>query len=294
MNLPFVSIIIPTYNDWQRLALCLNSLAKQSYDQSSFEIIVVNNNAKDSQPIDLVLPINCKLLTEGKPGSYAARNAALKIADGEIIGFTDSDCIIDKDWIRNAVAIFEKDSSTDRIGGAIEIFFKAERPTKVELHDKIFAFPQESCVKGGYAVTGNMYSRRTVFDAIGLFDDTLMSGGDYQWGMLAQKNNFKIVFGRDVIVNHPARDSLKELVTKERRIGKGQANFTQFQKTGTKKVLIELFRLCKPRTWEIKKIFEQGRDLSLPEKISVIVLRHYIKISGDLNRIYHTNKKKNI
>ena len=139
-----------------------------------------------------------------------------------------------------------------------------------------------------------MFSRKTVFDAIGLFDDTLMSGGDYQWGKLAHEHNFKIVYGKHVIVNHPARDSLKELVTKERRIGKGQANFKQFQKKGAKKVMIELFRLCKPRTWEIKKIFEQGQDLSLGDKLSVVLLRHYIKISGDLNRIYHTNKKKNV
>jgi cellulose synthase/poly-beta-1,6-N-acetylglucosamine synthase-like glycosyltransferase len=288
MDLPFVSIIIPTYSDWFRLSLCLRSLAEQTYPQGGFEVIVVNNKIDDIAPADFLLHENMMLLKEPKPGSYAARNAALAVAKGSIIGFTDSDCVIDKDWILNAVALFEKHNEVHRIGGHIRIFFKGPRPTNIELHDKIFAFPQESCVKKGYAVTGNMFSRRYVFDKIGFFNEALLSGGDYQWGMLAERNGFNIVYVDDVVVNHPARDTLKELVKKEKRIGKGQAGFNKQIQRRKRDGFVELMKLAKPRIWEIKIIFEKGRDLDLVNKLSLVLIRHYVKITGDITRIYHS------
>ena len=252
---------------------------------------MVNNKIDELTPADFIVYENTVLLDEAKPGSYAARNTALKQAKGSIIGFTDSDCVTDSDWIINAVSLFERHNEVHRIGGHIEIFFKGERPTNVELHDKIFAFPQESCVRKGYAVTGNMFSRRYVFDKTGFFDDSLLSGGDYQWGMLAERNGFTIVYDADVKVGHPARDSLKELVVKEKRIGKGQAGFREQAGKRKRDLLLELVKLVKPRTWEIKIIFEKGRDLSLVNKVFVVLIRHYIKITGDVTRIYYSYKK---
>ncbi|MEO6220889.1 MAG: glycosyltransferase family A protein, partial [Ginsengibacter sp.] len=93
MNEPYVSIIIPTYNDWGRLLICLKALNKQSYSTKNFEIIVVNNNKFDNIPDRYEIPENCKIIPEVQVGSYAARNSALEIIKGEIIGFTDSDCV---------------------------------------------------------------------------------------------------------------------------------------------------------------------------------------------------------
>jgi glycosyltransferase involved in cell wall biosynthesis len=282
---PFVSIIIPTYCDWSRLSLCLDSLQNQSYSASDFEIIAVNNNPADLPPADFKLPANCTILTESKPGSYAARNAALRIAKGQIMGFTDSDCIADIDWITNAVTLFENNADVDRIGGRINIFFAKKRPSKVELHDRIFAFRQEGYVKNGYAVTGNMFSRRKVFDNIGFFNDTVMSGGDYLWGALANKNGHKIIFGDNVIINHPARPTLQELIKKEKRVAKGQSTFINKPDKGSLQVIKEFVQICKPRTWEIKRIFQEGRDLSLIDKLAVVTIRHYIIFVGSMSQI---------
>jgi len=290
-SVPFVSIIIPAYRDWIRLSLCLDSLTKQSWPQDQFEVIVVNNKPDDRAPEGFQLAENTVLIDETKSGSYAARNAALKISRGSIVGFTDSDCIVDKDWISNAVEIFENHPEIARIGGAINIFFKGNMPTVVELHDKIFAFPQEAYVKSGNAVTGNMFSRKMVFDRIGLFDDTLLSGGDHQWGMLAQQNGFPIIYGPNVQVNHPARDSLKELVIKEKRIGLGQANFKDANRLSSWAAFKQTLDLCKPRRWEIKIIFNKGKRYGLVSKIAVVAIRHYIKITGDLTRIHHLTKR---
>jgi GT2 family glycosyltransferase len=219
-----VSIIIPTYKDWVRLALCLESLAAQTYDTDLYQIIVVNNYTVDTLPAGYLVPENSRLITEQKAGPYAARNAGIKIAEGSILGFTDSDCIPDKNWIKNAVAAFERDPACDRIAGKIRLYYKSDKLTNAELYSRAYAFNQDLYIEqDGTGVTANMFSRRHVFDKVGLFREDLLSGGDHEWALRAGAANFNIKYSDRVIVNHPARHHLKELVKKGGRVGGGQA-----------------------------------------------------------------------
>src|SRR4051812_118153 len=115
---PFVSVIIPLYRDWPRLALCIKALYEQDYKR--FEVIIINNCEEDSIPEGFYIPENFRIITEFKPGSYAARNAGIKKASGNLIAFTDSDCIPYPSWISNAVKTFEKDPTCSRIAGKID------------------------------------------------------------------------------------------------------------------------------------------------------------------------------
>ncbi len=255
-----VSIIIPTYKDWTRLELCLQALENQTYAKELFEIIVVNNAPEDLMPKDFRVPANCSVITESKPGSYAARNSALLISKGTIIGFTDSDCIPDKNWIKNAVSFFQDHPEIDRIGGSIEIFYKNETPSRVELYDQFFAFPQKAYVASGNAVTANMFTYKKMFEKIGPFNGDLLSGGDYQWGKKAFFAGSKIGYAPNVMVQHPARPSVKDLVQKAKRVGKGQANFKKSNGEKRKIKVLKIISLLKPRLWEIKMIFKKGKE----------------------------------
>ncbi|WP_084163729.1 glycosyltransferase [Olivibacter sitiensis] len=276
MSMKDVSIIIPTFHDWHRLSVCLDALTKQSFPTDSFEIIVVNNDPKDSQPQDLVVPINCSIIEENKSGSYAARNAALKIAKGRIIGFTDSDCIPDSDWIVNAFNAFERDHTLDRIGGPLKIFSKEDKPTWVEMYDFAFAFPQEKYVRNGFAVTGNMFAYKKIFDDIGEFDDSLMSGGDNRWGIKANSRGYSIAFAKDVIVRHPARSSLKELIKKEKRVGLGKRNFLEHKKLSPKLKLKIFYFSIKPKMYIWEEIKQKLTDAPFLGRLYVFALRHYL------------------
>jgi len=270
----FITIIVPTYKDWKRLSLCINALAAQTYPKEHFEVVIVNNDPEDSIPKELKLPENFKIITEGRPGSYAARNAALKIARGEIIGFTDSDCIPDKDWITNAVSYLAENKSCTRIAGNIIIFPKSSKPTLSEKYEMIYAFNQKKYAKRGTGVTGNLFAYRRLFDTVGFFNESyLLMEGDMEWGRAAQKAGFPIDYVENVIVKHPARN-LSELITKERRkgIGRGMVERNRNNKFSTFMQLINGFR---PRVAEIKYINANTR-LSTLEKIEVLLLRHYL------------------
>lgn len=278
MNPYFVSIIIPTYNDWTRLSKCLYALAEQNYPKENFEIIVTNNNPDDHIPHKYFVPENCTVISEAKPGSYAARNAALKLAKGEIIGFTDSDCIPDSNWIKNAVNYFNINKACSRIAGNVCIFFETSSPTKTQLYDKLYAFNQRGYVNSsGTSVTANLFTYKYVFDKLGYFDEALMSGGDFLWGITAHKNGYKVEYVEDVIVKHPARDTLKELVKKERRVGGSQAKFLK-SNSNTFLNFLDFLKELRPRLHDIKFIFSKGKEITIMNKIYIYILRHYLLI----------------
>ena len=85
MASPKVSVIIPTFHDWDRLQLCLIALTSQDFPANDFEIIIANNDPADPAPDALDLPANARIIPASQPGSYAARNAALVEATGDLI-----------------------------------------------------------------------------------------------------------------------------------------------------------------------------------------------------------------
>ena len=213
-----VSVIIPVFNDSERLKSCLDSLSRQTYPRDQFEIIVVDNGSEES-PRDLVNSYTqCRLLDESKPGSYAARNRGLKEARGDLIAFTDADCLPDPEWLTLGVAMLD-DSETDVVGGDIQIFpARQDAPTAVELYDVAFGLPQKNNIRiHGRCMTANLITRRTVFDRIGTFDETVYGGGDHQWCNRLREDGGTVAFCPSAVVRHPARHRLNDLMRQARR-----------------------------------------------------------------------------
>lgn len=217
-----ISIIIPVYKDQNRLLDLLNSLNSQTLDLSKWEVIVVNNDPERSLEISgLVYPLyKLKVLDEETPGSYAARNRGIKEAKGDILAFTDSDCLPDKNWLLNAYSSFEKDVNR-KIGiltGPIPLFFKNPLAlSDAEVYEKYTGFTTESYAREGKAVTANWFSYAAVIHEFGGFNPELKSNGDSELsGKISTK--YAVCFQEDIIVNHPARYTTKELVSKYRRL----------------------------------------------------------------------------
>jgi glycosyltransferase involved in cell wall biosynthesis len=231
---PYVSVIIPTYHDWDRLKLCMNGLKNQTYPNNRFEVIIINNDPEDN-PVDIQLSDNYILISEPKPGSYAARNAGIVVAKGEILAFIDSDCIPKADWMVNGV--FEILKGFDRVAGKVEFFFKSDKLTLAEIYEKAFAFPQEKYVnKEKSSITANLFTAPKAFDIVGLFDSSLLSGGDMEWGWRARDKGLTIKYSPETVVLHPARSSIQEIIQKNKRIVGGMLNLSKNQDNKKKKV----------------------------------------------------------
>lgn len=218
MEFPFVSVIIPVYNDAERLAKCLGCLEKQTYPRQRFEIIVVDNGSAELVRPTVEAFSNATCLFEEKPGSYAARNRGMATAEGEILAFTDSDCLPDAAWIENGVSAVTA-GPEGLVAGRIDVFFdNPEHPTWVELYEQEFAFRQRENVKARhYGATANVFTSRAVFDKVGLFADNVKSGGDREWGNRVFAAGLSVRYADDVRVKHPARKNVGDYFAKLRR-----------------------------------------------------------------------------
>lgn len=259
---PFVSVVIPVFNDADRLKLCLKALEQQTYPKTLYEVVVVDNGSdEDISPI--VRQFSHALATrEPKPGSYAARNRGISLARGDVIAFTDSDCIPASDWLEKGVSNLLGLPNCGMVAGKIQLFFQnPDKPTAVELYESILAFPQKRYVESHYGATANIFTFKSVIDRVGLFNDTLKSSGDYEWGQRVYLAGYQQLYADDTCVNHPARYTLAQLHKKLARVMQGRYDLKKHHKQS-------LLRRYK------KLVFRLSRDIMLPFRYAGFVYSH--------------------
>lgn len=220
---PFVSVIIPVFNDGDRLRTCLAALERQTYPADRFEIIVVDNGSKQSPEAIVREFPHAVFAQESKPGSYCARNKGLLLAKGDVFAFTDADCVPAPTWMDTGVTKLLAEENAGLVAGRIKVFFKnPNRPSFVEFYESIRAFPQHDYIKDHhYGATANLFTTRQIMQRMGPFNETLKSSGDKEWGNRVYKAGLKQVYADDAVVEHPARYSFGELYRKIKRITAG-------------------------------------------------------------------------
>jgi glycosyltransferase involved in cell wall biosynthesis len=266
--IPEASVIIPTYDDWHGLQKCLDCLAAQSIGLDRFEVIVANNNDSPEVPAALRLPPNCRVIHVPKPGSYAARNAALREARGDMLFFTDSDCQPDKLWIENGMAALETIRPIDRIGGSIKLFPKGATWTTAELSDRVHALRQPSFVENGWCATANLVTRRAAFDLVGPFSEFAFSGGDAEWGARATQLGSRMIFSEAAMIRHPARENYAALAKKARRL---VGNFHHQELAGSRERR-SIFSYLIPTDGTLKRIAFDN-ELTETERLKLVLLQ---------------------
>ena len=140
MSAKTISVIIPVFNDPVRITKALDALISQTYPRDYYEVIITDNGSTDSTPKVIreyvtEYPNMVQMLEEKNiRSSYAARNKGIDAARGEILAFTDSDCIPQSDWIDAGVKALD-DQSVSCGGGGINFFFKEDHPNVYEFFD---------------------------------------------------------------------------------------------------------------------------------------------------------------
>ncbi len=95
---PFISIIIPNYNGSRTIGKCLDSIF--SSDDPDREVIVVDDGSEDGS-LDIIRKYPCRVVTlEKHAGASAARNAGAHCSRGDVLFFTDADCLLNADTMR--------------------------------------------------------------------------------------------------------------------------------------------------------------------------------------------------
>lgn len=284
----FTSIIIPVFNDLKRLTKCLDALSSQSYPQELFDVIVVDNNSSE----DVQAVVNSYDFTiysfEPQRGSYAARNKGISIARGEIIGFTDSDCIPAPNWIEKGVENFLKTPNCGLVAGQIKFYFQdAKRPTLAELYDSSCFLNQEKYInKEHYGATANLFTSASVFKKVGLFNSSLKSGGDREWGKRVFSMGYSQIYASDVLIEHPARVTIKELKSKLIRVVEGQYESTKAERRSLTDSILNCLWDAKPSLRRIYEIlFAERQSRAFHQKLGIVYVYIILRYQRAVKRL---------
>jgi len=193
------SIIIPAYNAEKTIAECLQACLAQTYPD--FEIVVVDDGSTDRTPeIARAFP-NARLISKENAGPAAARNSGAKAAMGEVLVYTDSDCVPHPDWLVRLL-----DGLTDgvvAVGGTYDCANPESRLARViqaEIAIRHRRFAPEVDFLGSF----NVAYRKEGFDRIGGFNEEYRqaSGEDNDLAYRLQEEPGSLRFCADAVVSH--------------------------------------------------------------------------------------------
>lgn len=297
MDNPFVSVIIPIFNDEEGIRNTLESLSSQDYPGDSWELIVVDNNSTDNtfqvaQSFEKIIP-SLKLERETKQSSYAARNKGIEVARGEILAFIDSDMTVRADWISTGVEDMERQQA-DYVGCRIDIYTRRNPPTVWEIYDQRTGLPVKSYMRNNiFAPTACLFIRRRIINKIGDFDSCLISGGDNEFGNRVRDAGFKMYYSDHNVMKHPARSTMTSMSNKTARRAKGELDLKWFYPTryGPLKLLpilymfrpplrlLAILHLCRPPLLLDTHFKDLGMKKKLQIMLSIFFLRYVRGIS---------------
>lgn len=219
---PKISVVVASYNGGATLRECLHSLGKVNYPD--FEVIVIDDGSTDNTPDILKDFPWVHIHTQENRGLSVARNMGIELAQGEIIAFTDSDCVADPDWLY-FIALTMLSNDCAGVGGPNLTPWET-RP----MHRSVAYAPGHAThvlLDGHEAehVPGcNMAFWRSDLVAVGCFDPVYRKAGDdvdVIWRL--QENGGRILFSPAAFVWHHRRSTVSAYLRQQMGYGEAEA-----------------------------------------------------------------------
>lgn len=279
-NEPMISIIICVLNREKDILKLIESISSLNYN--NYEAFIIDNGSTDLTPSKIKEAIansdkNIKLIDAadvyGSP--YSARNKGISQSKGEFIAFTDG--FPEPQWLSNLV-LYAKTENLDIVAGKIKF---PEIPEKLvyNLYDSIFSLDTEGIVrKFKAAPTGNLLVKKVIFDDIGLFKESIRSGGDILLTSQAVSIGYKIGYCSNANSTYYSRNK-EQLIKKQKRIAKGQVGIWRFQKrTILIEVIKNILKLIIPLNpiETFNKISKQKKQFKKTTYIKLYLIRNYL------------------
>ncbi|MFC1755411.1 glycosyltransferase [Thermoproteota archaeon] len=225
MNNILISVIIPVYNAEKTIRKCIESILSIDYDR--YEIIIINDGSIDkTSEILSEFSSKLKLINVEHGGPSVCRNIAVKQSGGDFVAFTDSDCIVDKSWLKELLRGFIDDrviavggiqnspEDSNLLGESIQSFIdltglltdygRKEKELKVVSHNP-------SC---------NVMYRKLAFEDERGFLESFWPAEDVEFDLRLKKLGYKFVSNPRAKVSHYRPDTLSGFARMMYRYGR--------------------------------------------------------------------------
>jgi O-antigen biosynthesis protein len=220
--IPMVSVVICAYNAERTMRPCLESLRKLEYP--NYEVVIVDDGSSDTTAeISMDFP-EFRLIRQANKGLSVARNVGMHAARGEIIAYTDSDCVVDPHWLTLMVRAMEE-GGFDGCGGPN---LSPHEEGRVEAC--CAASPGAPChvlvsdSRAEHLAGCNMIFTKAALLKVGGFDPIFRTAGDdvdVCWRMIDA--GFTLGFAPAAFVWHFRRNTIKAYYGQQRGYGRAEA-----------------------------------------------------------------------
>lgn len=294
MKNPKVSVVVCTYNGADKIKSLLDSLKKQTY--KNLDIVIVDDGSTDkTSEITKKYPFTLIRNTTNR-GLADSRNIGVKNSKGEILVFTDDDCIADKNWIKEIVNCYKKNPNVNGVGGRVEPYsidtmlekyaHYSKHPIYIHptAHDSkgrvksylssIFGVKQKT-LKHGQHLSGlmglNSSYKKDIILKVGMHEKGIRRGVDMDlWAKLRRDGLMNAIYCDKAIIQHKHRIGFKAFLKHMYSYGKV---YWQTHKLHPKEVRF----LPRPLPLLFVLFFPIGYLLNIWYFPLVIILIYYLK-----------------
>jgi glycosyltransferase involved in cell wall biosynthesis len=232
---PHVSVVICTRNREDKIGTAVSSVLACEYP--SFDLTIIDQSTTDATGVAVreVAQSDGRVdyVHTDEPGLSRAYNNGIRRSRGEILAFTDDDCIAPPDWITNVVSAFLADSEGDLLYGDVVAAGEAIEDNALTPALRI-QVPRRLSKKDGFEVFGmgaNFAARRRLFERVGMFDEMLGGGGplwssqDFDLTYRAYHAGCVILLRPEVVMKHDGRRELDDWPSLLLAYGSGDGAF---------------------------------------------------------------------
>jgi mycofactocin glycosyltransferase len=225
---PAVTVVVPARDRPSETRACVESLLALDYPPDLLEVIVVDDaSASPLSKVLFDLPVRV-LRREINEGQSAARNLASDIARGEVLAFTDNDCVADSGWLRSLVACL-CEPGTDMAGGKVlspppngpvASFEAARSPLDMGIVASSVG-PEE---RVAYLPSCNLAADRETLRRLGGFDEKMVLGEDADLVWRALRTGHGVRYEPAAKIVHHHRTRLVALLRRRADYGSSEAD----------------------------------------------------------------------
>ena len=231
---PFVSVIVPVRNEAGFIERTIEQLLAQDYPTNRFEILVVDGRSSDSTRLMVEARaqgcLNLHLAENPRFLSSAARNIGIQQARGSLIVIVDGHCELENsNYLRDLVDAFER-SGADCLGrpqpleveeaSALQEAIAVARASWLGHHPDSFVYSSQEQFVPAKSVA--VAYRRSVFDLVGLFDESFDACEDVELNHRIDRAGLRCFFTPKIAIRYSPRSSLRALFLQMARYGRGR------------------------------------------------------------------------
>lgn len=176
---PSVCVIVPTFNEERYVGRCLDSVMHQDYPSDRLRVLVLDNGSTDRTS---AIASSKGATVHIRPNLSVAglRNEGVRLSESDIVAFLDADCVASRDWLRLGVESLSRERC---ITGA-----PYSSPHPAHWIEKAWHSTEKvGRYTSSHINAGNLLCWRSDFAEIGGFDESLVTGEDYEFSQRAAK-----------------------------------------------------------------------------------------------------------